>query len=91
MNGCVVYQLIAQSVQTSSLSSNGMSIIGNGSVSSTLAAGSLSAGIATVYRLQATGLLPSSYPTAGVFLGLVPTVDFASVVFNSSNASKLSN
>ena len=34
--------------------------------------------------------LPSSYSDAGVFIGLVPTVSYASMVLNSSNASKLS-
>ena len=39
MNGLVVDQIVAQSIQTSSLSSSGMSIIGNGGVSGALTVG----------------------------------------------------
>ena len=90
VNGLVVDQVQATQITTGSLTSSGGSIVGNYGVSGTLSAGSLTAGIATVDRLQATGLLPSSYPSAGAFLGLVPSVSFASLMLNSSNASKLS-
>ena len=46
-------------------------------------------GIAVDDRLQAIGLLPSSFPTPGAFIGLVPTVNFAYMVLNSSSASNL--
>ena len=89
-NGIVADVLQATQVTTGSLSSSSATIVGNCGVSGTLTAGSLNAGIVTVDRLQATGSLPSSYPSAGAFLGLVPSVSFASLMLNSSNASKLS-
>ena len=89
-NGIVTDVLQATQVTTGSLTSSGATIVGNCGVSGALTAGSLNAGIVTVDRLQATGLLPSNFPSAGAFLGLVPTVGFASMVLNSSNANKLS-
>ena len=51
-------------------------------------AGSLTvSNVLTASRLEATGTLPNSYPTAGVYCGKFETVGFAYVVLNSQRPS----
>ena len=83
--------LQAQQVTTQTFNSNSIHVAGSGHVTGTLSTGNLSTGVVTTSRLTATGDLPYSYSTAGAFVGLVPTVGFASCVLNSSNASKCPN
>ena len=53
-------------------------------------AGSLAVNnVLTASRLEATGSLPNSYPTAGVDCGLVPKVGFANLVLNAVSSSSI--
>ena len=53
-------------------------------------AGSLAVtNVLTASKLEAARSLPNSYPTAGVYCGLVPTVGFANLVLNSVSSSSV--
>ena len=79
-NGLIVDQIVSTALQTTSFTSAGLTVTGNGSVGGNFSDGAINFGGSCTIggALQATGSLPNtgSIVSAGAYFGFVPTVNF---------------